>query len=616
MSKDEPRKGDTSREDPSADVVIEKPNDFKNTSMKLIRYCGPFIPMIAVALSMAFGAAILDVICPEWMKILTDEIAKGLPMEIDGTIVLGAISMDVILSIAILLAVFYTVSAIMTFVQNRIMATVTQKISKKMRADISQKINRLPFSYFNKASYGDILSRMTNDVDTIGTTMNQSIAILMSAVITFVGSLIMMFITSWMMAVTAISASLFGFGFMFLIIRSSQKYFVAQQNELGNINGYVEEVYTGHDIVKIFNAGKEFKEKFEKINARLYESGWKSQFFSGLMMPLMSFVGNFGYLAVCVVGAALKMNGTISFGVIVAFIVYVRLFTWPLSQFAQAATSLQMISAASGRVFEFLEEKELKDESQKLKRIDRAKGDVEFRNVRFGYTPEKVIIRDFSAKVKTGQKVAIVGPTGAGKTTLVNLLMRFYEVDCGEILLDGISIKEVPRENVHEQFCMVLQDTWLFKGTIKENIIYSKEGVSDEDVTEACKTVGLHHFIMTLPNKYDTVLDDTGISDGQMQLITIARAIIKDSPLLILDEATSSVDTRTECIVQKAMDNLTKGRTSFVIAHRLSTIKDADIIMVINEGSIMESGTHSELLLHDGFYAELYKSQFELVDNV
>ncbi|MDR3282059.1 MAG: ABC transporter ATP-binding protein/permease [Candidatus Methanoplasma sp.] len=597
-------------------IIVEKSNDFKNTSVKLAKYCRSVVPMIVIALLMAVGASILDVISPNWLKDLTDEIAKGISVEVDGTS-LGSIDMSVVVSIAILLVIFYVASAILTLMQNWIMATVTQRISGKMRADISKKISRLPFSYFNKASYGDVLSRMTNDVDTVGTTLNQSIPILMSATTTFVGSLIMMFVTNWMMAAAAVGASLFGFGFMHYIINGSQKQFVAQQNDLGNINRYVEETYAGHNVIRIYGASREFKENFEDINARLYESGWKSEFFSSMMMPLMSFVGNLGYLAVCIVGAVLTINGAISFGVIVAFIVYVRLFTWPLLQFAQAATSLQRIAAASERVFEFLEEKELDDESQKLKRIDKVRGDVEFRNVRFGYTPDKIVIKDFSASVKAGQKVAIVGPTGAGKTTIVNLLMRFYEIDSGEIQLDGVSTREISRENVHEQFCMVLQDTWLFEGTIKENIIYSKECVSDADVIEVCKTVGLHHFIMTMSDGYDTVFDDaTGISEGQMQLITIARALIKDSPLLILDEATSFVDTRTERIVQEAMNNLTKGRTSFIIAHRLSTIKYADKILVIDDGDIVESGTHSELMSRRGFYAELYNSQFELVEEI
>ncbi len=610
MSEERPRRDGPPLGGPFGGVA-EKPKEFKKTGMKLIRYCRSFIPLIIIALAMAVGGTILQVISPDWLKNLTDEITNALPAIMSG--LPGAIDMDVIIGIVIVLICFYVISSILTFIQNWIMATVTQKISKKMRTDISQKINRLPFSYFNKGSYGDVLSRMTNDVDTIGMTLNQSITTLVSAAAMFIGSLIMMFYTDWIMALTAIGSSLLGFMSIFVIMKKSQKFFVAQQNDLGNVNGHVEETYTGHNIVKIYNASREFKKKFEDINLRLYESGWKSQFFSGLMMPLMSFIGNFGYVMVCVVGAVLAMSGTISFGVIVAFMIYVRLFTQPLSQFAQAATNLQRTAAAGERVFEFLEEKELEDESQMVKRISDVRGDVEFRNVRFGYTQDRAVIHNFSAEVKAGQKVAIVGPTGAGKTTIVNLLMRFYEVDSGEILLDGVSTREIPRENVHEQFCMVLQDTWLFNGTIKENIIYSKEGVSDEEVVNACKTVGLHHFIQTLPDGYDTVLSDTAnLSEGQKQLITIARAIIKDSPLLILDEATSSVDTRTERIVQDAMNALTKERTSFIIAHRLSTIKDADKILVMKDGDIVESGSHTELLAQGGFYAELYNSQFEL----
>jgi ABC-type multidrug transport system, ATPase and permease components len=393
----------------------------------------------------------------------------------------------------------------------------------------------------------------------------------------------------------------------------SQKHFTVQQQGLGDINGHIEEVYSGHNVVKVYNGGKESKKTFESINGSLYESGWKSQFLSGLMMPIMSFIGNFGYVAVCVVGAALAMNGTISFGVIVAFMMYIRLFTQPLSQLAQSMQQLQRTAAASERVFEFFDEEELTDESQKLKKLENIKGNVEFKSIQFGYEKGKTIINDFSAQIKAGQKIAIVGPTGAGKTTMVNLLMRFYEIDSGEILIDGIPISHVTRENVHDQFCMVLQDTWLFEGTIKENIIYSKQGVTDEDVITACKAVGIHHFIRTLPNGYDTVLNDkTSLSAGQKQLVTIACAIIQDSPLLILDEATSSVDTRTEKLVQDAMNKLTEGRTSFVIAHRLSTIRDADLILVMKDGDIIEEGNHIELLSKNGFYAELYNSQFEM----
>lgn len=470
----------------------------------------------------------------------------------------------------------------------------------------------MPFAYFNKTSYGDILSRVTNDVDTIGQTLNQSIGTLITATTLFIGSIVMMFVTNWLMALVAIGASIIGFMLMFTIVAKSQKHFTAQQNQLGVINGHIEEMYTGHNVVKVYNASRKSKKKFENINGELYSSAWKSQFFSGLMMPLMSFVGNLGYVAVCVLGGVLALNGTITFGVIVAFMIYVRLFTQPLSQFAQAANNLQRTAAASERVFEFLEESEMNDESEKLARLSEIKGNIEFKNVKFGYLPEKIIINDFSVKVNAGQKIAIVGPTGAGKTTIVNLLMRFYELNSGEIIIDGVPINTVRREDVHDVFDMVLQDTWLFEGTIKENIIYSKTGVTDAQVVEACQTVGLHHFIQTLPNGYDTVLNDkASLSEGQKQLLTIARAIIKNSPLLILDEATSSVDTRTEQMVQQAMDKLTQGRTSFVIAHRLSTIKNADTILVMKDGDIIENGNHNDLLAKNGFYADLYNSQFE-----
>jgi ATP-binding cassette subfamily B protein len=423
----------------------------------------------------------------------------------------------------------------------------------------------------------------------------------------------MMFYNSWILALVAIGSSFIGFALMIIIMSKSQKYFKIQQQGLGNINGHIEEIYSGHNVVKAYNGERNAKKTFEDINGSLYNSGWKSQFMSGLMMPIMNFIGNFGYAAVCVVGAALVMKGTISFGVIVAFMIYIRLFTQPLSQLAQSMQQLQRTAAASERVFEFLDEEELDDESHKIKKLKNVKGDVEFKNVRFGYEKDKTIINDFSANVKAGQKIAIVGPTGAGKTTMVNLLMRFYEIDGGEIYIDGIPISRVTRENVHDQFCMVLQDTWLFEGTIKENIIYSKHGVTDKEVIDACKSVGIHHFIRTLPQGYDTVLNDkASLSVGQKQLVTIARAIIQNSPLLILDEATSSVDTRTEKLVQDAMDKLTQGRTSFVIAHRLSTIKNADLILVMKDGDIIESGNHKELLEKGGFYAELYNSQFEL----
>jgi len=586
--------------------VVEKPKEFKKTWAKLIRYCRPYIPLVVIVMIMVTLGTVLQVIAPEYIRQMTAEIEVALPMF--G----GIIDMDAVTTIGMTLVCIYIAAGAFSLIQGWIMATVTQRISRQLRSDISKKINRLSFRYFNKKSYGDVLSYMTNDVDTIGQTLNQGVTTLISAIAMLIGSVIMMLYTNWILAATAVASSLLGFALMFIIIKSSQKYFNAQQNDLGNVNGHVEEAYTGHTIIKIYNNSANSRRTFDEINGKLYNSGWKSQFFSGLMFPLMGFVGNFGYVMVCIVGAILTMNGTISFDVIVAFMIYVRLFTQPLSQLAQAATSLQRTAAASERVFEFLEEPELENESQKTKQLTDVKGNVEFKNVKFGYTPDKTVIHNFSAKVEAGQKIAIVGPTGAGKTTLVNLLMRFYELDSGEIMIDDIPTQEATRENVHEQFCMVLQDTWLFEGTIKENIIYSKDGVSDEEVIAACKTVGMHHFIQTLPDGYDTVLNDSAsLSEGQKQLLTIARAIIKDSPLLILDEATSSVDTRTERIVQGAMDELMKGRTSFIIAHRLSTIKNADMILVLKDGDIIESGNHSKLLAKGGFYSELYNSQFE-----
>ena len=592
--------------------LVEKPKSFKTTMVKLIRYCKNYLPVIIIAFVAAIGGTLLQIIGPDKLKDLTNEITKGLPAIVNQVPVINSIDFSSVAAIAWALVFMYAGSTLLNLVQSYLMAGATQKISRQMRTDISQKINRLPLRYFDRASQGDVLSRVTNDVDTIGQSLNQSLGTLISSITMLVGSLVMMFINNWILALTAVGCSLLGFVLMIVIMSKSQKYFSAQQNDLGAINGHIEEVYTGHNVVKVFNGSKAAKKTFEDINGKLYISAWKSQFLSGLTMPLMSFVGNLGYVAVCVVGAVLAFQGTISFGVIVAFIIYVRLFSQPLSQIAQAFSNLQRTAAAGERVFGFLEEQELQDESEKTTKLNCVLGDVEFSHVKFGYDPDKTIIHDFSAKVQAGQKVAIVGPTGAGKTTIVNLLMRFYELDGGEIRLDGVPINKVPRENVHEQFGMVLQDTWIFDGTIRENIVYSKANVTDEQVKQVCKTVGLHHFIKTLPKGYDTVLDDSvGLSEGQKQLITIARAMIQNAPLLILDEATSSVDTRTERIVQRAMDQLTQGRTSFVIAHRLSTIKNADLILVMKDGDIIESGTHTQLLEQSGFYAELYNSQFE-----
>jgi ATP-binding cassette, subfamily B, multidrug efflux pump len=590
---------------PGGGGVVEKPKEFRKTWGKLIIYCKGYLPAICIALIAAVAGTVLQISGPDKLKNMTNEITKGLA---------GTIDINAVVKIATVLVFVYAGAALLSFFQSFIMASVTQKISKNLRTGISQKVNKLPLKYFDKVSYGDVLSRVTNDVDTIGQTLNQSVGTLVTAVTMFVGATIMMFYSNWILALTAIGSTMIGFVLMTFIMKKSQKYFTAQQKQLGEINGHIEEVYAGHNVVKAYNGGKEAKQIFETINDKLYGSGWKSQFMSGLMMPIMAFIGNFGYVCVCVIGALLAMEGTISFGVIVAFMLYIRLFTQPLSQLAQAAQNLQRTAAASERVFELFEEEELDNEDDKVEMLSDVKGNVDFEHVTFGYDKDKMIIHDFSASIKAGQKVAIVGPTGAGKTTIVNLLMRFYEIDGGVIRLDDIPINQVTRAAVHSQFCMVLQDSWLFEGTIRENIIYSKQGVSNEQVIAACKAVGLHHFIKTLPNGYDTILNDkASLSVGQKQLVTIARAMIQDAPLLILDEATSSVDTRTEVIIQKAMDRLTEGRTSFVIAHRLSTIRNADIILVMKDGDIIESGNHEELLKSGKFYADLYNSQFEKV---
>ncbi|NHC42800.1 ABC transporter ATP-binding protein [Bacillus sp. MM2020_1] len=580
-----------------------KPKDFKKTIKQLISYCKVYLPTVIIALVLAMAGAIFNIIGPEILSDITDLITEGLMTSID---------LDAVVHVASILAFLYGLGFLFNYIQGFIMATVTQRVSKNLRTDISTKINRLPLKYFDSTSTGDVLSRVTNDVDMIGQTMNQSLSTLVSAITMFLGSLIMMFYTNWIMAISAIVSTFLGFALMTFIISKSQKYFAQQQKELGKLNGHIEETYSGHNVVKVYNAEKEARETFHEINTRLYNSAWKSQFMSGLMMPLMMFVGNFGYVVVSIVGAVLAVNDIISFGGIVAFMIYIRLFTQPLTQMAQAATNLQSTAAASERVFEFLNEEELANESGKREKLETATGDVEFKNVRFGYSDDKMVIKNFSAVAKAGQKVAIVGPTGAGKTTLVNLLMRFYEINGGEILIDSVPIHDLTRENIHDLFSMVLQDTWLFEGTIRENIIYSRPGVTDEEVKAACKAVGLHHFIKTLPKGYDTILDDkANLSAGQKQLITIARAMVDNKPLLILDEATSSVDTRTEVLIQQAMDKLTVGKTSFVIAHRLSTIKNADLILVMKDGDIIESGNHEELLSNNGFYAELYNSQFE-----
>ena len=595
--------------------AVEKPKNFKKAMGKLVLFIRPYIALIVIALLFAVAGVVLNLLGPNVLSDLTEVIQSAFVYLPEQGLDL-ALPMDTaeVLRLCILLTVLYGAGLLCSYIQGLIMASVTQKNSRNLRTAISRKINLLPLQYFDTHSVGDVLSRVTNDVDMIGQTLNQSVVTFVTAVVMLLGSVVMMFVTNWVMAFTAIGASLVGFVFMFLIMGKSQKYFARQQRYLGEINGHIEESYAGHNVIKAYNAEGKVKATFNEINYRLYKSAWKSQFFSGLMMPLMNFVGNLGYVAVCVVGAVLVANGTIVFGTVIAFTLYVRLFTSPLSQLAQAFTSMQTAAAASERVFEFLEEKEMADESGKTARLpaDNVRGDVEFEHVRFGYDPEKIIIRDFSAQAKAGQKIAIVGPTGAGKTTMVNLLMRFYELDGGCIRIDGIPTNELTRENVHDLFCMVLQDTWLFDGTIRDNVVYSKENVTDEEVVRACKAVGLHHFIMTLPKGYDTVLDDkANLSAGQRQLVTIARAMIENAPMLILDEATSSVDTRTEELIQRAMDTLTVGRTSFIIAHRLSTIRNADLILVMKDGDIIEKGTHAQLLERGGFYAELYNAQFD-----
>lgn len=597
---------------PGRGGVVEKPRNFSLTIRKLIDYAKSYLPAIIVALLFAVISTILQILGPNKIKEMTDIIAMGLPRIVNGLPVVESIDMNAVRSVGITLIIFYTSSLLLGFGQNFIMSTVTQRISQKMRSDISKKINLLPLQYFDTTSHGDVLSRVTNDVDTVGQTLGQSVGNLVTASSMFVGSLIMMFYNSWILALTAIVSGVIGILLMTRIMSRTQRYFKEQQTELGAINGHIEEMYSGHNVVQVYNYSETSKNKFEEINTKLYNTAWKSQFLSGLMMPMMGFVGNFGYVAVCVVGATLAMNGRISFGVIVAFMLYIRLFTQPLSQFAQSFNNLQRTAASGERVFEILEERELSNEEEKQNLLTDVKGNVEFKHVKFGYTKDKPVIHDLTVNIDAGQKVAIVGPTGAGKTTIVNLLMRFYEIDSGDILIDGVSIKDVPRENVREQFSMVLQDTWIFEGTIRENIVYNKEGVNEEEIISVSKAVGIDHFIDTLPNGYDTVLSDKdSLSAGQRQLVTIARAMINNAPLTILDEATSSVDTRTEKMVQDAMDKLTIGRTSFVIAHRLSTIRNSDIILVMKDGDVIESGSHDELMEHGEFYSQLYNSQFE-----
>ena len=643
---------------------FDKANDFRGAMKKLIHYLNKFHTLIIIAFVLAAVSSILSIIAPDHLSNLTDIISDGLTPNISETTINEIMSSDTISfedkqefmsimsgisedsssneifaaidtmpesvqeivepkmdftaikNIALFLAIIYIASAIFSFFGHYIMATVYNNFAKDLRSKIITKINKLPLRYFDRNSTGDILSRITNDVDTVAQTMSQSIGSLVGAITLLIGSVIMMFVTNWIMAICAIVSSLLGFSIMAIILKKSQKYFIQRQVELGNMNGHIEEVYSGHNVVKVYNGKKDADEKFDKLNEKVFDAIRKSQFLSGLMQPIMAFIGNFSYVVVCVVGALLAMNGYITFGVIVAFIVYVRLFTNPLSQIAQAMTSLQSAAAASERIFEFIEAEEMSDESALTKHLDRdkVKGNITFDHVKFGYDSDRMIIKDFSAKVKPGEKIAIVGPTGAGKTTMVNLLMKFYEINSGDIKIDGVSINELTRENVHDLFTMVLQDTWVFNGTVRENIVYNRENVSDYELKQVCKVVGVDHFIKSLPNSYDTIIEDNdSISSGQKQLMTIARGMLDNAPFLILDEATSNVDTRTEELVQKAMDKLMEGRTSFIIAHRLSTIKNADLILVMNEGNIIEQGSHDELMKQNGFYASLYNSQFEKV---
>lgn len=650
---------------PRGNGKIEKSKDFKGTLIKTFNNLGKWKYVLIFALGMATLSAILALVAPNKLSDLTDEITLGITpniteniikdimtsddvamedkmalqslladledsgkelddilLELDNlpdsiySIIKPKMNMVKIKNMALVLAIIYILSSIFSYIESILTTIIANKYAYKLRRDISKKINKLPLRYFDTHETGDVLSRVTNDIDTVSQTMNNTIASLVSSITLLIGSIIMMFVTNWQMALTAIISSLFGFMFMAIILSKSQKYFIQRQVELGNLNAHIEEIYSGHNVVKVYNADIEAMEEFDKLNKNLYVCNKKSQFLSGIMQPLMGFIGNFSYLAVCVIGAILVSQDIITFGVIVAFMIYVRLFTNPLTRIAQSMTQLQSMTAAGERVFEFLEETEMPDESNLVKKLDResVKGEIVFKDVKFGYDKNRTIIKNFNAMVKPGQKIAIVGPTGAGKTTLVNLLMKFYDINDGDIIIDGVSTKSLTRENVHDLFIMVLQDTWLFEGTIRDNLKFNKKNVTDEEIMKVCKTVGVDHFIKTLPGGLDAnVGDNDTISQGQKQLLTIARGMIENAPFLILDEATSNVDTRTEELVQKAMDKLTSGRTSFIIAHRLSTIKNADLILVMKDGNIIEQGSHDILLKKNGFYAELYNSQFDTI---
>lgn len=650
---------------PRGNGNIEKSKDFKGTLIKTFNNLGKWKYVLIFALGMATLSAILALVAPNKLSDLTDEITLGITpniteniikdimtsddvamedkmalqslladledsgkeldnilLELDNlpdsiySIIKPKMNMVKIKNMALVLAIIYILSSIFSYIESILTTIIANKYAYKLRRDISKKINKLPLRYFDTHETGDVLSRVTNDIDTVSQTMNNTIASLVSSITLLIGSIIMMFVTNWQMALTAIISSLFGFMFMAIILSKSQRYFTQRQVELGNLNAHIEEIYSGHSVVKVYNADIEAMEEFDKLNKNLYVCNKKSQFLSGIMQPLMGFIGNFSYLAVCVIGAILVSEDIITFGVIVAFMIYVRLFTNPLTRIAQSMTQLQSMTAAGERVFEFLEETEMPDESNLVKKLDResVKGEIVFKDVKFGYDKNRTIIKNFNAMVKPGQKIAIVGPTGAGKTTLVNLLMKFYDINDGDIIIDGVSTKSLTRENIHDLFIMVLQDTWLFEGTIRDNLKFNKKNVTDEEIMKVCKTVGVDHFIKTLPGGLDAnVGDNDTISQGQKQLLTIARGMIENAPFLILDEATSNVDTRTEELVQKAMDKLTSGRTSFIIAHRLSTIKNADLILVMKDGNIIEQGSHDILLKKNGFYAELYNSQFDTI---
>lgn len=593
----------------------QKARDTKKSLAKLFKFLRSYLPIIIISTIFIIIGMIFRLVGPNKLGKLTDLISNSLPRRGPNSEIIPGLpfKMSDIWEIGITLIVLYALGFILSYFSNYLIGRVCFKMSQELRSNISDKINRLPLKFLDRTPYGDILSCVSNDIDIIGQTLHQSVSGLAGAIVLFLGSLIMMFVTNWIMAISAIISTIFGFGIMFVIIKSSQKYFIAQQRSLGELDGVIEEVYAGQSIVKTYNGENEVAAEFKKVNDKLYNNSWKSQFLSGIMQPLMGFVGNLGYVVVCIVGAVLFIKGKIDFGAITSFMIYIRYFTNPLSQIAQAMTNVQTAAAASERVFDFLEQEEISDETSKHAELPEIKGNVEISHVKFGYDEGKEIIHDFSVSVKAGQKVAIVGPTGAGKTTIVNLLMRFYEVNSGEIKIDGVSITDMSRSQLRDIFSMVLQDTWLFEGTIRENLVYNKEGISDEDLLRACDACGLTHFIKTLPEGFDTLLsDETNVSVGQKQLLTIARAMIQNSPMLILDEATSNVDTRTEGLIQQAMDKLTENRTSFVIAHRLSTIKNADVILVLKDGDVIESGNHEELIEKNGFYAELYNSQFSL----